>query len=72
VKLKDGTTIQADIVVVGVGAKPRLELLKGQVAEEKGGFKVTIFLLYIWRTTCPQVNHTSSVFQRKAVTQFAK
>jgi hypothetical protein len=32
---------------VGVGAKPRLELLKGQVAEEKGGFKVTIFLLYI-------------------------
>ncbi|CAK9206845.1 unnamed protein product [Sphagnum troendelagicum] len=51
VKLKDGTTIQADIVVVGVGAKPRLELLKGQVAEEKGGFKVDGF----FKTSVPHV-----------------
>lgn len=40
VKLQDGTTLPADIVVVGVGAKPRTELLKGQVAEANGGFKV--------------------------------
>ncbi|PQP94768.1 monodehydroascorbate reductase seedling isozyme [Prunus yedoensis var. nudiflora] len=39
VKLKDGRVLQADIVVVGVGAKPLTELFKGQVDEEKGGIR---------------------------------
>ncbi|XP_008226785.2 PREDICTED: monodehydroascorbate reductase, seedling isozyme-like [Prunus mume] len=39
VKLQDGRVLQADIVVVGVGAKPLTELFKGQVDEEKGGFR---------------------------------
>ena len=41
VKLKDGTVLDADIVVVGVGAKPLTTLFKGQVEEEKGGIKVS-------------------------------
>jgi monodehydroascorbate reductase (NADH) len=40
VKLKDGSVLEADIVVVGVGARPLTTLFKGQVAEEKGGIKV--------------------------------
>ncbi|CAN6558046.1 unnamed protein product [Malus baccata var. baccata] len=39
VKLKDGRVLQADIVVVGVGAKPLIDLFKGQVGEEKGGIQ---------------------------------
>lgn len=39
VKLKDGRVLDADIVVVGVGAKPLTALFKGQVEEEKGGIK---------------------------------
>lgn len=40
VKLKDGRVLEADIVVVGVGARPLTNLFKGQVVEEKGGIKV--------------------------------
>ena len=40
VKLKDGRVLEADIVVVGVGARPLATLFKGQVEEEKGGIKV--------------------------------
>ena len=43
VKLKDGSVLEADIVVVGVGARPLTTLFKGQVAEEKGGIKVSLF-----------------------------
>lgn len=39
VKLKDGRVLDADIVVVGVGAKPLTTLFKGQLEEEKGGIK---------------------------------
>ncbi|PWA51381.1 monodehydroascorbate reductase [Artemisia annua] len=39
VKLKDGRVEEADMVVVGVGAKPLINLFKGQVEEEKGGIK---------------------------------
>lgn len=39
-KLKDGTVLEADIVVVGVGGRPLTKLFKGQVEEEKGGIKV--------------------------------
>nr|QJX14775.1 monodehydroascorbate reductase [Deschampsia antarctica]6KRT_A Chain A, monodehydroascorbate reductase [Deschampsia antarctica]6KRT_B Chain B, monodehydroascorbate reductase [Deschampsia antarctica] len=39
VKLKDGSVLEADIVVVGVGGRPLTTLFKGQVAEEKGGIK---------------------------------
>lgn len=42
VKLKDGRTLEADIVVVGVGGRPLISLFKGQVAENKGGIKVTV------------------------------
>jgi len=45
VHLKDGRVLDADLVVVGVGAKPLTPLFKGQVAEEKGGIKVGLFLL---------------------------
>ncbi|OAY67184.1 Monodehydroascorbate reductase [Ananas comosus] len=43
VKLKDGRVLDADIVVVGVGARPLTTLFKGQVAEEKGGIKTDGF-----------------------------
>lgn len=43
VKLKDGRELPADIVVVGVGARPLIGLFKGQVAEAKGGIKVDGF-----------------------------
>jgi hypothetical protein len=41
--LKSGEEIQSDIVVVGVGARPNIELIKGQVdllEEKPGGIKV--------------------------------
>ncbi|XP_043705578.1 monodehydroascorbate reductase [Telopea speciosissima] len=43
VKLKDGRTLDADIVVVGVGGRPLTTLFKGQVEEEKGGIKTDGF-----------------------------
>ncbi|VAI00678.1 unnamed protein product [Triticum turgidum subsp. durum] len=43
VKLKDGSVLEADIVVVGVGGRPLTTLFKGQVAEEKGGIKTDAF-----------------------------
>uniref|UniRef100_A0A0C9S2J3 monodehydroascorbate reductase (NADH) n=1 Tax=Wollemia nobilis TaxID=56998 RepID=A0A0C9S2J3_9CONI len=43
VKLKDGTELEADIVVVGVGARPLTTLFKGQLQEEKGGIKTDAF-----------------------------
>ncbi|KVH99905.1 FAD-dependent pyridine nucleotide-disulfide oxidoreductase [Cynara cardunculus var. scolymus] len=43
VKLKNGKMEAADIVVVGVGAKPLINLFKGQVEEEKGGIKTDAF-----------------------------
>ncbi|KAL8094855.1 hypothetical protein AgCh_036388 [Apium graveolens] len=42
VKLKDGRVLEADIVVVGVGARPLTTLFKGQVEEDKGGIKVCV------------------------------
>lgn len=41
--LKDGSKLENDLVLVGVGAKPNLELFKGQVdllEERPGGIKV--------------------------------
>ncbi|EFJ30171.1 hypothetical protein SELMODRAFT_145962 [Selaginella moellendorffii] len=43
VKLKDGRELAADIVIVGVGARPLTTLFKGQLEEEKGGIKVDGF-----------------------------
>jgi hypothetical protein len=40
VKLKDGQELPADVVVIGVGARPVINLFKGQLEEEKGGIKV--------------------------------
>ena len=43
--LKSGEEIQSDLVVVGVGARPNIELIKGQVdllEDKPGGIKVTI------------------------------
>eukprot|EP00250_Pteridium_aquilinum_P002605 c12827_g1_i1 orf=86-1390(+) len=51
VKLKDGRELPADIVVVGVGARPLISLFKGQVQEEKGGIKVDAF----FKTSVPDV-----------------
>ncbi|KAL3358174.1 hypothetical protein AABB24_015356 [Solanum stoloniferum] len=51
VKLKDGRVLEADIVVVGVGAKPLTTLFKGQVEEEKGGIKTDAF----FKTSVPDV-----------------
>lgn len=50
VKLKDGRVLEADIVVVGVGARPLTNLFKGQVEEDKGGIKVygQFGLCFIW------------------------
>lgn len=42
--LKDGRTLNSKLVVVGVGAKPLLGPFKGLLEEEKGGFKVHIYL----------------------------
>lgn len=43
-KLKDGRVLEADIVIVGVGARPLTALFKGQVEEEKGGIKVGLLV----------------------------
>ncbi|KAK9170451.1 hypothetical protein Syun_002591 [Stephania yunnanensis] len=43
VKSKDGRSLDADIVVVGVGARPLTSLFKGQVEEDKGGIKTDAF-----------------------------
>ncbi|KAE8702265.1 Monodehydroascorbate reductase [Hibiscus syriacus] len=43
VKLKNGRVVEADIVVVGVGARPLTTLFKGQLEEEKGGIKTDGF-----------------------------
>ncbi|KAF3441696.1 hypothetical protein FNV43_RR15611 [Rhamnella rubrinervis] len=51
VKLKDGTVLEADIVVVGVGGRPLTTLFKGQVEEEKGGIKTDGF----FKTSVPNV-----------------
>ncbi|GLT67339.1 hypothetical protein SLA2020_396550 [Shorea laevis] len=51
VKLKDGRVIEADIVVVGIGARPLTMLFKGQVEEEKGGIKTDGF----FKTSVPNV-----------------
>ncbi|CAN1357149.1 Monodehydroascorbate reductase [Linum perenne] len=39
IQLKDGTVLEGDIVVVGVGGRPLTALFKGQVEEDKGGIK---------------------------------
>lgn len=46
VKLKDGRVLEADIVVVGVGGRPLISLVKGQLEEEKGGIKVSDYNLH--------------------------
>ncbi|GAB4856421.1 hypothetical protein Ancab_014339 [Ancistrocladus abbreviatus] len=51
VKLKDGRVLEADIVVVGVGARPLTALFKGQVEEDKGGIKTDAF----FKTSVPTV-----------------
>jgi monodehydroascorbate reductase (NADH) len=51
VKLKDGRSLEADIVVVGVGGRPIISLVKGQVEEEKGGIKTDAF----FKTSNPTV-----------------
>lgn len=50
--LKSGEEIESDIVVVGVGARPNVELLKGQVdllEDKPGGVKVHTFACAHWR-----------------------
>lgn len=46
VKLKDGTLVEADVVVLGIGAKPNTELLKnaGVELEKDSSVKVDGFL----------------------------
>ncbi|PHT37464.1 Monodehydroascorbate reductase [Capsicum baccatum] len=51
VQLKDGRVLDADIVVVGVGARPLTTLFKGQVEEDKGGIKTDAF----FKTSVPDV-----------------
>lgn len=51
VKLKNGTVLEADIVVVGVGARPLTRLFNGQVVEEKGGIKTDGY----FKTSVPDV-----------------
>jgi len=53
VQLKDGRTLEADIVIVGVGAKPLTSLFKGQVEEDKGGIKVFICCLCVSSSSYP-------------------
>ena len=43
--LKDGTKLESDIVLVGVGARPNIELFKGQLdmlEERPGGIKARL------------------------------
>ncbi|KAK6942638.1 FAD/NAD(P)-binding domain [Dillenia turbinata] len=51
VQLKDGRSLEADIVVVGVGGRPLTTLFKGQVEEDKGGIKTDAF----FKTSVPDV-----------------
>lgn len=51
VKLEDGRTLEANIVVAGVGARPATSLFKGQLEEEKGGIKTDGF----FKTSVPDV-----------------
>ncbi|KFK38340.1 hypothetical protein AALP_AA3G101300 [Arabis alpina] len=51
VKLDDGTTLEADMVVVAIGGKPVTSFFKGQLEEEKGGIKTDGFL----KTSNPDV-----------------
>ncbi|XVF04098.1 hypothetical protein REPUB_Repub05bG0052500 [Reevesia pubescens] len=51
VKLKDGRVLEADIVVVGVGARPLTTLFKQQLEENKGGIKTDGF----FKTSMPSV-----------------
>lgn len=49
--LKDGTKLESDIVLVGVGARPNIELFKGQMdmlEEKPGGIKVRRI---VWQLT---------------------
>ncbi|KAJ0249568.1 Monodehydroascorbate reductase 3 [Hirschfeldia incana] len=43
VKLDDGRTLEADMVIVDTGGEPMTSLFKGQVEEEKGGIKTDGF-----------------------------
>lgn len=49
VKLKNDRVMEADIVVVGVGAKPLINLFTGQLEEDKGGIKVFFFFFFIYQ-----------------------
>lgn len=40
VNLRDGSKVPADMVLVGVGARPNTSLFEGQLTMEKGGIKV--------------------------------
>lgn len=60
VKLKDGRVLDADIVVVGVGARPLTTLFKGQLEEEKGGIKVIHLVPFL--AICWKINITIFVF----------
>ncbi|GAA0186117.1 hypothetical protein Leryth_019948 [Lithospermum erythrorhizon] len=40
VNLRDGNTLPADMVVVGIGSRPNTSLFEGQLTLEKGGIKV--------------------------------
>lgn len=51
VKLRDGRVLEADIVVVGVGGRPLTKLFKGQLEEEKGGFRTDAY----FKTSVPDV-----------------
>jgi monodehydroascorbate reductase (NADH) len=51
VRLKDGDELPADFLVVGIGARPRVQLFEDQLEMEKGGFKVDGF----FKTSVPGV-----------------
>lgn len=40
VKLNNGQTLEAELVLVGVGARPNIEMFDGQLKTEKGGILV--------------------------------
>lgn len=53
--LKSGKTLENDIVIVGVGARPNVELFKGQLdllEEKPGGIKVHALALHFLCCTC--------------------
>ncbi|KAH7546484.1 hypothetical protein FEM48_Zijuj01G0205800 [Ziziphus jujuba var. spinosa] len=51
VRLNNGQVIEADIVVVGVGAEPQISIFKGQIKEEKDGIRTDGY----FRTSVPDV-----------------